>query len=773
MDTLKIAYWIFEYALVMAGYLLLFFVWPHIVFASHLSGKSPIYRMGFCFSVQTVLISSLVLLLGFLHILNPWTMRIILYGVPVAVLLRKFSKMEIDSASFFHIVLISRAKVLVKRFQTAYAAKFREMWKTSIRPYIWEYLVLALLLIYNLIYLSWGPFQTKCYSLPDQYVHHSWLYGLTQGQIFSGGVYPSAMHCLLYAIHCLLGVKTRMLILFFGSIQGVAILLAFYCLMRELFRWRWVPLLALTMISLCGNGTELGLKSMVRLQGTLPLEFAMMFQFFCVLFLLRYLKSSQKPCGRGKLSGLILGNDLLVFTMCVAATVSVHFHPAVTTVFMCLGIAPFYFRRVFSRERLLPLVAAVLAGVLAALLPMAIAWASGIPLNGSFGWGLKVIQNLEEDEGDKGDEEFQLQIEQEPDSDAETNIISKVVNTAAFVVQMIYLGHLSLARGHQYKAYVIVMFGAMGVSLLMKWLLARRPRLLERLKQYGISQISFDGYVTLAILSIAVVLLGISSDLGLPSLTTTDRIFVTERMLLLAAVWIPLDFLFSLAASFGIFRLLQVLSAASLAVLCFWCTSRENYHGYLFCGLTRYPVEISVMDKIIDSYPQFQYTIVSPTDGLYHVNEYGRHEELLTFVQKSAGGRYFLPTRYVFVFVEKKPLRYDQNYFFAGPSWLALEKYTLAGSRQAPDVWASEISAQAAQKEIPQFSLPFDNYRYLENRTVVESKAYYWCQRFAELYPHEMSVYYEDDDFVCYYFEQEPHSPYNLAIDYERLYEEE
>ena len=769
MDTLKIAYWIFEYALVMAGYLLLFFVWPHIVFASHLSGKSPIYRMGFCFSVQTVLISSLVLLLGFLHILNPWTMRIILYGVPVAVLLRKFSKMEIDSASFFHIVLISRAKVLVKRFQTAYAAKFREMWKTSIRPYIWEYLVLALLLIYNLIYLSWGPFQTKCYSLPDQYVHHSWLYGLTQGQIFSGGVYPSAMHCLLYAIHCLLGVKTRMLILFFGSIQGVAILLAFYCLMRELFRWRWVPLLALTMISLCGNGTELGLKSMVRLQGTLPLEFAMMFQFFCVLFLLRYLKSSQKPCGRGKLSGLILGNDLLVFTMCVAATVSVHFHPAVTTVFMCLGIAPFYFRRVFSRERLLPLVAAVLA----ALLPMAIAWASGIPLNGSFGWGLKVIQNLEEDEGDKGDEEFQLQIEQEPDSDAETNIISKVVNTAAFVVQMIYLGHLSLARGHQYKAYVIVMFGAMGVSLLMKWLLARRPRLLERLKQYGISQISFDGYVTLAILSIAVVLLGISSDLGLPSLTTTDRIFVTERMLLLAAVWIPLDFLFSLAASFGIFRLLQVLSAASLAVLCFWCTSRENYHGYLFCGLTRYPVEISVMDKIIDSYPQFQYTIVSPTDGLYHVNEYGRHEELLTFVQKSAGDRYFLPTRYVFVFVEKKPLRYDQNYFFAGPSWLALEKYTLEGSRQAPDVWASEISAQAAQKEIPQFSLPFDNYRYLENRTVVESKAYYWCQRFAELYPHEMSVYYEDDDFVCYYFEQEPHSPYNLAIDYERLYEEE
>ena len=140
----------------------------------------------------------------------------------------------------------------------------------------------------------------------------------------------------------------------------------------------------------------------------------------------------------------------------------------------------------------------------------------------------------------------------------------------------------------------------------MKWLLVRWPRLRERLKQYGISQICFDGYIVLVILSIAVVLLGISSDLGLPSLTTTDRIFVTERMLLFAAVWIPVDFLFSLAASFGKLRLLQALSIASLTMLCFWCTSRENYHGYLYCGLSRSPVEISVLDKIIDSYPQLQ-----------------------------------------------------------------------------------------------------------------------------------------------------------------------
>ena len=48
-----------------------------------------------------------------------------------------------------------------------------------------------------------------------------------------------------------------------------------------------------------------------------------------------------------------------------------------------------------------------------------------------------------------------------------------------------------------------------------------------------------------------------------------------------------------------------------------------------------------------------------------------------------------------------------------------------------------------------------------------ESKVYYWCQHFAKLYPNEMTVYYEDEEFVCYYFRQEPHAPYDLAIGYE------
>lgn len=43
---------------------------------------------------------------------------------------------------------------------------------------------------------------------------------------------------------------------------------------------------------------------------------------------------------------------------------------------------------------------------------------------------------------------------------------------------------------------------------------------------------------------------------------------------------------------------------------------------------------------------------------------------------------------------------------------------------------------------------------------------YYWAQAFMKLYPNEMKVYYETDDFVCYYIHQNVECLYNLAIDY-------
>ena len=55
-------------------------------------------------------------------------------------------------------------------------------------------------------------------------------------------------------------------------------------------------------------------------------------------------------------------------------------------------------------------------------------------------------------------------------------------------------------------------------------------------------------------------------------------------------------------------------------------------------------------------------------------------------------------------------------------------------------------------------------YLDLETRTILESKLYAWCQQFDEEYPGVLHTYYEDDEFVCYYFRQNPRNNYELSF---------
>ena len=53
---------------------------------------------------------------------------------------------------------------------------------------------------------------------------------------------------------------------------------------------------------------------------------------------------------------------------------------------------------------------------------------------------------------------------------------------------------------------------------------------------------------------------------------------------------------------------------------------------------------------------------------------------------------------------------------------------------------------------------------------------YYWAQKFRQMYPNEVEVYYETDNFVCYRVVQNDYRLYNFSIDYDynmRDYEEE
>ena len=77
----------------------------------------------------------------------------------------------------------------------------------------------------------------------------------------------------------------------------------------------------------------------------------------------------------------------------------------------------------------------------------------------------------------------------------------------------------------------------------------------------------------------------------------------------------------------------------------------------------------------------------------------------------------------------------------------------------------AEISRQAAEQPIAYLEEAIENYLSQEIRTALNSRAYIWCQDFAGMYPAEVNVYYEDDDFVCYVIRQDTGACFNLSLD--------
>ena len=101
-----------------------------------------------------------------------------------------------------------------------------------------------------------------------------------------------------------------------------------------------------------------------------------------------------------------------------------------------------------------------------------------------------------------------------------------------------------------------------------------------------------------------------------------------------------------------------------------------------------------------------------------------------------------IPTDHVYFFIEKVPIDYTEHYEQSG----------------------QPISEQGAIRDLPNIG-GIDMYKG-ENRWILMSRMYYWAQEFKRLYPNEMRVYLETDEFVCYEIEQNPYRLYNFAIDY-------
>lgn len=745
-------YWLLEYGKVFLGYIFLMYVWPSVVFRKHLKDKTKTYWFSFCVTVQIVVINSIVLLLGIFHILSGWIVACLLYGI------------------FF--IAVGRMAGIAKRWPILFVntkKEFRQLTdiknsvlvdiKESTRSKMGEYISLIVSIIFGMVYFSYGAFQMHSYAFNDVFLHHEWINGLAEGKVFAGGIYPEGMHCFVYCLNVLFGIRIYSILLFLQCIHVTVFLLSAYLFLREIFHWRYSAVFTLLLfLTLDFNFTY----GMSRLQATMPMEFGLHAQFLCALYLMRYLKYEKHFVWKGKISKFYLDENLLIFMMSLSVSLITHFYVTIMAFILCASVAIYKIRNLLKRKKLIPLTVFIICGCFLAILPMVGAYVSGISLEGSIYWGLGSIkaennisaeatEGIEAEEVEKIGESLGLELQdleligELPDIGQKA---ARIILTAEYLLKEIYRkgyqGMYSEERGRLIVEITVVVIGCCFIARSGKW------QFCDKLKKVCSD---YPSVILLSFMAVAIYAVYTTPELGVMVLIPDHRFCSAGHMIVLAVMVMPVDIIFSISESRYNDKSLQRISYVVMLGIYVFTNILGVYHEYLYFTVLRYDAAAKVTNSIISEFPKDSYTVISPREEAAVVALDGEHKDIWEFLVNCVDVPVSIPTKYVFIYVEKKPIEYYQKYFFSGPFWL--------GKSGEAEIKAYEISEEAAKEDMSDFD---SWYRYSKGRIILESKAYEWCQHFENKYPSVMDIYYEDESFVCYYFKQDVDKPYDLGM---------
>ena len=460
------------------------------------------------------------------------------------------------------------------------------------------------------------------------------------------------------------------------------------------------------------------------------------------------------------------------FAISFGMTLSAHFYDTMIAGLLCIGVACGYFFRLFRPKYLGKVILTGILSILIAILPMLIAFAMGTPLQGSLGWGMKVIS------GENNQEYIQnipAQDEEETDEGGSAGAGGTVENGAD--AQGRQRAATSGGNHESAQSAVTVVKKSLPQRVISKLKSAfsafwEAMRIYIILDSYPYFQMMLVGSIALLAalsvifflvrqtdyaarclsLSAGMVMLSIlqaSSRLGLPTLMDAIRTCIFYAYVLAAAWSLCADGILQLL--FGWFKKKWILHTVSLAALAAVavCSSQA--------GLLREPPErqslqtndaILCLTNILHDNKDFTWTICSANDELRMGEDYGYHHEVHTFLKdverKGRTHSVTIPTSKVYFFIEKIPIMYGRAYRGDEP----------------------KIAPIYADEPLPVGS-GISMYQGV-NRLIEMSKLYEWAQEFAKYYPNDVKVYYESDNFVCYCVEQDLYRPFNFAIDVDK-----
>lgn len=748
---------------------------PLIVFRRLLKEKSITNQMLFSFLIGNFYIITMVQVLQLLKISHTITL-ILATVVPAYVVWVRLNKLPVGAVASE--VGTNVKRITQKHFggKTA-AVRIKNMLWRECRKYFkkWKKLVLTnwfdiLLQIVLFLLLLWvygaGIMSTYGYSASDIPVHNYWINAMGDNDIFVAGVYPHGYHCMIYYLHTVFGIDTYILLSLFAFVQVVCIHFALLYFLKLCCKMSFIPYIGAFMFA---AGNYFMSITYSRFASTLPQEFGMIFILPCIyygfeFFELRYEEVKQ---GQKKKKSWF---SLFGFAMGFGITLSAHFYNTIVAGFFCVAMALGYLFLLVRKQYFGNVVITCLISVIVAILPMGIAFATGTPLEGSLYWARSVIVGTEEtqEEESTSDSAQDIQI---PDSSENVTTEEGLSNVGESigdssqkddgVMQSQVVVQKSLSQKVKdftegFKRKIVTISNAMKdcvwsengeirsklfwmavIILLLESVLC----LVLRKTCYGAMLLSIAFYLVI----MAIVLSAGALEILMLMDPARACIYFSYAIPLLLTM--PVDGLVYLVSGCGRWkRTAKCLAMVCLVVFCVQMIGRGNIRSSFRAGGFETNEAVTCLTNILHQEKDFMWTICSANDEFRMSEEHGYHYEVITFLQEmeelDKESIVTIPTPKVYFFIEKVPLDYAVTYENSG----------------------QRISARGAEKELCLSGglAPYQG----ENRWITMSRMYYWAQEFMSMYPNEMKVYLENDNFVCYVLEQNTYDLYNLAIDY-------
>lgn len=765
---------ILQFIKIFAAYTGITVFLPAVMFRRILKGRRLSEQFLMCYTFGNFYIINIVFALQLMHISNVFTLCLVtaLLSVLIGCRVNRISLKALikKNGEVFRKLLqgtmgVKEAIFRIGRKLTVSGRKtggifYREVVCDVLQWILTGAVLLALFWVYGRqLVLTYG------YRASDIPVHLNWINQMSRGNLFVSGVYPFGFHCMIYYLHTVFRIDTYMILCLFYLVQVFFIHMVFLAMLKMLCKSKYLPY-AGTLIYILGSFWARQTYS--RFYSSLPQEFGMIFVIPSVYFLIRFFQIEKEQL-KTKETKIILGNFALAFSL----TLAIHFYGTMIAGLCCIGIAIGFCTHFLNKEYFRRIMLTGIISVFLAVLPMAIAFAGGTPMQGSLGWGLSVIsggkktdiadqvktgnlsvqnRSLEEiaaqlqensanQDGGSGEEVVQNTTEAPKPSMTEkmksvlekiARIPEKIKNTWKMMAQRIW--DFVINTPTKWPSYAILAGIACLIVLGIVFCVIRNAGYGKMLLSVGLCM----GILTLLLCA---------GNLGLPVLMDPARCSIYYTYLLAAALTVLADGIISLLFMQGVLKIcldpISFMITVGLVVGCIsqgWMKVSDFSSGYVSNGA------LTCLANIIKENEDKTWTIVSANDETQMGLDHGWHYETITFLRKQENLKkdteIIIPTKNVYFFIEKIPLDYSVTY---------------AGSGQS-------ISKKGASQSLPN-SGGISMYQG-EGRWILMSRMYYWAQAFMAKYPNDMKVYYESEDFICYVMPQNMYHQYNFAIDY-------